>query len=216
MLFCYLHGWASGPFSDKARFFKQQFAKHGLTLQIPDLNQNDFFHLTLSRQIQQVNELLRTFNQPTTLIGSSLGGLTALWVSEHQPQIERLVLLAPALDFAARCLTLLPEEQQIQWREQGVLALYHYAEARELPLSYAFIEDLQRYHDVSLQRAVPTLILHGLHDDVVPVTASRHFVARRPWTQLVELDSDHSLASVKDRLWQETQVFCQLKDISIN
>ena len=111
MTFIYLHGWASGPFSNKARFFSQHFAQQGLTLQTPDLNQNDFFHLTLSRQIEQVKNLLS--DQAVTLIGSSFGGLTALWVAEQCQQVKRLVLLAPALDFSTRCLTLIPEAQRI-------------------------------------------------------------------------------------------------------
>jgi hypothetical protein len=208
MTFIYLHGWASGPFSNKARFFSQRFAQQGLTLYTPDLNQDDFFHLTLSRQIQQVTDLLS--DQAVTVIGSSFGGLTALWVAEQRPQVERLVLLAPALEFATRCLTLVPEAQQIQWREQGVLNLYHYAQERELPLSYHFIEDLQQYHDSHLQRRVPTLILHGIHDEVVPIQASRNFLKTRPWVKLVELDSDHSLANVQEQLWQALYSFCQL------
>ena len=208
MTFIYLHGWASGPFSNKARFFKQRFAQQGLTLQIPDLNQNDFFHLTLSRQIQQVKNLLPS--QPVTLIGSSFGGLTALWVAEQQPQVERLVLLAPALDFADRCLTLLPEEQQTQWRDQGVLNIYHYAEERELPLSFDFIKDVKGYHDDHLQRCIPTLILQGIHDEVVPIHASRNFVKTRNWVELIELNSDHSLANVQEQLWQALCSFCQL------
>lgn len=210
MIFIYLHGWASSPFSNKARYFTQQFAQRGLTLQIPDLNQTDFFHLTLSRQIQQVNTLLS--EQPATLIGSSFGGLTALWVAERQFQIERLVLLAPALDFANRCLTLLPEEQQMRWRQQGHLNIYHYAEEKELPLSFNFIKDLQQYHDGYLQRQIPTLILHGRQDEVVSIHTSRDFAKARHWVTLTELESDHSLANVHTQLWQEICVFCQLNE----
>lgn len=208
MTFIYLHGWASSPLSNKARFFTDRFARQRVTLQAPDLNQNDFYHLTLSRQIQQVNDLLP--DSPVTLIGSSFGGLTALCVAEQQFQVERLVLLAPALDFSTRCLTLLPEAQQKQWRNQGVLNIYHYAEERELPLSFNFIEDLQQYHDNHLQRSSPTLILQGIHDEVVPIQASRHFAKNRDWVKLIELDSDHSLASVQEQLWQALCSFCQL------
>jgi len=163
----------------------------------------------LSRQIQQVNNLLP--DQPVTLIGSSFGGLTALWVAEQQLQVNCLVLFAPALNFANHCLTLLSEEQQTQWRNQGVLNIYHYAEERELPLSFNFIEDLQQYHDDHLQRRLPTLILHGIYDEVV---ASRHFAEKRNWIKLIELDSDHGLANVQEQLWQALCSFCQLHCIS--
>jgi len=208
MVFFYLHGWASSPYSNKAQFFKQCFAEHHLVLQVPDLNQGDFYHLTLTRQIQQVQALLPT--QPVTVIGSSFGGLTALWLAEKRPQIQRLVLLAPALNFAIYSFNVLTEAQRQEWRDRGELKFFHYAAGQELPVSYNFIEDLQGYTDADVRRQLPTLILHGVHDEVIPITASREFAATRPWIQLLELDSDHSLASVQSQLWQEIQCFCEL------
>ncbi|PRC62027.1 esterase, partial [Mycobacterium sp. ITM-2017-0098] len=47
----------------------------------------------------------------------------------------------------------------------------------------------------SQQVGSPITLLHGVHDDVVPVTASREFAAgleRVGWpVSLVELDTDH-------------------------
>lgn len=206
--FFYLHGWSSGPNSNKAQFFQKCFAEQGLHLHIPDLNQNDFFHLTLTRQIQQVEALLP--KTPVTLIGSSLGGLVALWVAQRQSQVQRLVLLAPALNFLVNSLPVVGEEKYATWRHQGHTAFYHHAEARETLLSYHFIEDLYRYDDNDLQRPLPTLILHGQHDTVIPIQTSRDFIATRPWIQLIELDSDHSLGSVQMRLWEEIQAFGEI------
>ena len=207
MNYFYLHGWLSGPLSNKARFFNRKFTSHGLTLNIPDLNQNDFFHLTLSRQIEQVQSLLPA--EPVTLIGSSFGALTALWVAENSPQVERLVLMAPAFNFSEKSLSkILTQSLMDQWKGQGQVNLEHYAYSREVPLSYNFVEDLRRYDDAHLSRRLPTLILHGLHDETIPVQASRNFAASRSWVKLVELDSDHGLASVQDRLWDEVMQFC--------
>jgi hypothetical protein len=205
--FFYLHGWASSPQSNKARFFKQCFEQHRINLQLPDLNQNDFFHLTLTRQIRQVETLLPP--TPVTLIGSSLGGLTALWIAEQQPQVQRLILLAPALNFLANSLTIIGEAKYAQWCHQGETAFYHYGEERDLLLSYDFIQDMYHYDDADLQRRLPTLILHGRQDEVIPVQTSREFITTRPWIQLVEVESDHSLASVQAQLWQIIQEFCQ-------
>ena len=87
MNFFYLHGWASSPYSSKAQYFKQCFEEKNLLLSIPDLNQPDFSTLTLPRQLSHVKALLPT--TPVTLIGSSLGGLTALWLAQQCPQVER-------------------------------------------------------------------------------------------------------------------------------
>ncbi len=204
--FIYLHGFTSRPQSSKAQFFKQCFEQRGWHLEIPDLNQNDFYHLTLTRQIQQVEALLP--DSPVTLIGSSFGGLTALWLAERQAQIERLVLLAPALNFLNRCATLMGESQFAQWRLQGKFAFEHYGYQRQEFLSYNFIEDLQQYLDADLQRRIPTLILHGKKDDVVPIENSRNFAKHRSEVELIEFDSDHFL-NVHTALWKATETFCQ-------
>ncbi len=205
--FIYLHGFASNPQSSKAQFFKQCFEQRGKHLEIPDLNQNDFYNLTLTRQIQQIEALLADL--PTTLIGSSFGGLTALWLAERQMQIKRLVLLAPALNFLNRCATLMGESQLDKWRIQGKIAFEHYGYKREELLSYDFIEDMQQYIETDLQRQIPTLILHGNKDDIVPIEVSRNFAKQKQNVELIEVKSNHSLY-IHDELWKNIETFCEL------
>ena len=54
-------------------------------------------------------------------------------------------------------------------------------------IDFGFVEDVEAvdvgYPDVR----VPTLILHGVKDDVVPIERSRTFAADKPWVRLVEL-----------------------------
>ena len=207
MEYLYLHGFASSPRSLKAQVLARRFAQLNLPLLIPDLNQGDFAHLTLTRQLHQVEALLT--DTPTTLIGSSLGGLTAAWLAERNPQIDRLVLLAPAFGFLDHWLPRLGEAQMQQWRSTGSLAVYHYSEQQKLPLRYEFVSDAAQYDEAKIQRPVPTLILHGLHDEVIPIESSRSF-AHRPWVSLIELDSDHALANVSAPIWQAIQIFCSL------
>ncbi|MBF2048912.1 MAG: alpha/beta fold hydrolase [Elainella sp. C42_A2020_010] len=207
--FIYLHGFASSPQSAKAQYFRNQFASLGIPLQIPNLNQPDFSFLTLTRQLQQIETLLPV-NDPVVLIGSSFGGLTAAWLGERFLQIKRLVLLAPAFQFLAHWQPRLGAESMQQWQQTGSLLVYHYGAQQQLPLRYSFITDLAQYDETTLHRSVPTLILHGTQDDVIPIQASRDFAADRAHVQLLELESDHALVDVEDTLWQATQAFCQL------
>jgi hypothetical protein len=212
MQYIYLHGFASSPRSQKAADLKQRFTAIGQPLLIPDLNQDDFSHLTLTRQMGQIEQLFPAAPTPVTLIGSSLGGLTAAWMAEQQPQVQRLVLLAPAFGFLAHWLPKLGAEQVQQWQSTGYMLVYHYGEDRLLPLHYGFVEDASRYPAEQLQRAIPTLILHGRQDEVIPVSASIDFASKRPWVTLVELESDHSLSNVLDDIWLKIQKFCWPKD----
>ncbi|MEM7773417.1 MAG: YqiA/YcfP family alpha/beta fold hydrolase [Cyanobacteria bacterium P01_A01_bin.37] len=206
--FIYLHGFASSPESFKAQYFAKKFEHLGYPLSIPDLNQDDFFNLTLTRQIHQVTALLNPESVPTILIGSSFGGLTAAWLAEQCVGIERLVLLAPAFDFTTHWLPKLGEPALRQWKKTGEMDVYHYGYQRSARLSYAFIQDIQQYDEATISRSLPTLILHGIHDEVIPIEASRHYRQSRPWVSLQELDSDHGLADVTEAMWRSLIEFC--------
>ncbi len=205
----YLHGFGSGPKSTKATFFQRRLQQAGIPLQVPDLNQGNFAQLTLTRQIRQVSaQLAQMAYPPVTLIGSSLGGLVAAWVAEQQACVQRLVLLAPAFGFLSHWLPRLGAEAVEAWKQTGQLSVFHYGEGRPLPLEYGFVTDAQRYPDGALQRPVPTLILHGIQDETVPIQASQVYVAHRPWAQLMALQSDHALADVLEPIWQASSRFC--------
>lgn len=206
----YLHGFASSPQSVKAKTLSDRFAQLNLPLTIPDLNQGDFTYLTLTRQLQQVEAELPAPPAPITLIGSSFGGLTAAWLGQRQPQVERLVLLAPAFGFLSHWLPRLGYEQVQQWKTEGFLPVYHYGEEKMLPISYQFAEDAAQYREAELLRSVPTLLFHGKNDEVIPLQTSIDFAETRPWVTLVELDSDHSLTDASDIIWQGIQEFCSL------
>ncbi|KAM3115816.1 YqiA/YcfP family alpha/beta fold hydrolase [Phormidesmis sp. 146-33] len=207
MTFYYLHGFASSPRSRKAQDLYDRFTQQNLTLHIPDLNQNDFTHLTLTRQIQQVQSSFLP-GESVTLIGSSFGGLTAAWLGELNPQVDRLILLAPAFDFLDHWLPKLGSRQLQQWRSGTPLSVYHYGADRLLPLDYQFVVDCSQYETSRLQRSLPTLILHGVEDDVIPIQASRNYASDRPWVTFIELESDHALANVSDKIWQAIQTVC--------
>jgi uncharacterized protein len=205
----YLHGFASCPESAKAIYLVDKLASLGLFMEVPNLNQGDFSHLTITRQLEQVAQLL-TSTVPITLIGSSLGGLTAAWLAQKYFQVQRLVLLAPAFGFLDYWLPKLGDKQLQEWQISGYLSIYNYNENRMIPLHYRFVEDALQYQEIQLFRPVPTLIVHGRQDEVIPIQASRDYASIRPWVKLVELESDHALIEVMPIIWQEILSFCQL------
>lgn len=212
MDYLYLHGFASSPQSAKAQYLKHQFEAIGQSLHILDLNQDDFAHLTLTRQIQQGMKWIEGRDR-VTIIGSSFGGLTAAWIAQQpsvQSHIDRLVLLAPAFQFLAQWLPRLGLAAVRHWQATGWLSVYHYGMQRETPLAYDFVADAQHYNESRLDAAIPTLILHGRYDNVIDVQASRDYAAARPWVQLIELDSDYSLGSAQSEIWIAVQNFLEL------
>jgi uncharacterized protein len=210
MNYLYLHGFASGPQSTKAVDLRDRFSQQSIALNIPDLNQGDFFNLTLTRQLQQCEAILAAQPQPWTILGSSLGGLAAAWLGQRNPSVERLVLLAPAFEFLAHWQQQLGADQLEQWQQSGAIEVYHHVEAQSIPLGYAFWRDAGLYNETALDRPIPTLIVHGVMDDVVPVEASQRYVAQRPWCKLIEMQSDHGLTDVLPDIWAATEKFCAM------
>lgn len=213
-IYIYLHGFASSPKSNKAVYLRDRFAEININLKVFDLNQDNFTQLTLTRQLHQVESEIKNKSQPIILIGSSFGGLTSTFLAERKLNIQGLILLAPAFEFLSHWLPKLGDEKLKKWQEDGYLSVYHYGVNDYLPLSYNFLVDAAQYESEKLQRALPTLIFHGLNDDVIPIQASRDFAAIRPWVKLIEVYSDHTLGNVMPEVWQQIYDFLK-KDFNL-
>jgi hypothetical protein len=191
----YLHGFASGPHSSKARYFREFLEAAGARVDVPDLADGDFEHLTITGQLAVIHRVAA--GDPVALIGSSLGGyLAALYAARH-PQVRRVVLMAPAFGFAQHWPERLGTAQVDAWRRAGTMEVFHYADNRPLPLGYQLLADGERY-EVYPDFPQPALIFHGLHDDAVPVRYSEEFAASHSNATLEVLDSGHDLLNVLD------------------
>lgn len=200
----YLHGFASGPGSRKAQFFAARLRDLGFSVEIPDLAEGQFEQLTITRQLKLLESLAR--NEPVIIIGSSLGGyLAALYAARH-PEVDRLILLAPAFGFHSLWVSELGPERLAEWRRSGSIPVFHYAEQREVPLGFQFIEDAGRFEPFPDFRQ-PAVIFHGNHDDSVPVQQSLAFVRDHQNARLVRLESGHDLIDVLEPIWKACETF---------
>ena len=88
--FVYLHGFASSPQSQKAMAFTKRFTELGVPLTVPDLEDGDFKHLTISRQFQVIEKTLDSFPGASfAIIGSSMGGYLAALTAQMCPEVRR-------------------------------------------------------------------------------------------------------------------------------
>lgn len=208
----YLHGFASGPSSSKARFFAERAADAGVSLEIPDLVEGGFENLTITGQLAVVERTLA--GEPAVLFGSSMGGyLAALYAAAH-PEAAALILLAPAFDFARRWVERLGPVETARWKETNWLPVFHYGENREARVGYRLLEDAGRY-DPYPRVSQPIAIFHGRHDDVVPIGLSEEFVRRTPTAELHALDSDHQLLNVTGWMWEQSRRFLAVAGVHL-
>jgi pimeloyl-ACP methyl ester carboxylesterase len=200
----YLHGFASGPSSSKARFFRDRLERVGAQVEVPDLAAGDFEHLTITGQLGVVERAAA--GRPIALMGSSMGGyLAALYAARHR-ETARLVLLAPAFGFARRWPTRLGPNAVEEWRARGTMDFFHYADNRQRALSYGLLEDAAQYEDFP-EFHQPALLFHGALDDVVPVEYSQQFAAAHSNVKLEVLDSGHELLNVLDHMAERVVPF---------
>jgi hypothetical protein len=200
----YLHGFASGASSRKARFFAEKLSALGVRVEVPILDEENFQKLTITGQLKVIEKAVR--NEPVVLIGSSLGGyLAALYAADH-PEVPRLVLLAPAFRFHHLWTTGMDAQALERWRETGSLPIFHYGEGREMPIGYQLIEDAARY-DPCPDFSQPALLFHGTRDPHVPVEYSAEFAQHHPNARLIRMDSGHELTDVLDQIWDQSRVF---------
>jgi len=207
MKLIYLHGFASGPESGKATFFRDRLRDEcGLEIAIPDLSEGDFARLTISRQLDVIRREAEGHDR-VALIGSSMGGyLAALYASLRPDQVDRLVLLAPAFWFAQRWPETLGAEAVEKWRADGWREVFHYKYGRTEKIWWELLEDGLR-HPGAPEFTAPALVFHGTRDDVVPSAFSEEFAADRPNVRLLLLDSDHQLTDVVNTIWEESRPF---------
>jgi pimeloyl-ACP methyl ester carboxylesterase len=211
MHFVYLHGFASSPKSKKAAIFAAKFAEIGQTLHVPDLNVPDFAHLTLTAMVERVAETVRALPPgPVTVMGSSMGGLTALAFADlrrdaEAESVERLVLLAPALDFMENRTRALGEDGLRRWQETGWLETFNYASGKPERVHYGLVGDVMQYDSFAFDRVLPILIYHGAYDASVDYRQSIRFAEDRSYVDLHVVDSDHELLDQTETIWDGIQ-----------
>ncbi|MHA2202630.1 MAG: alpha/beta fold hydrolase [Candidatus Hodarchaeales archaeon] len=216
MQIVYLYGFASGPQSNKAQFFKRKFASLDMSFDIYDYipNRDSFTNLKTSILLENLLSHLETnyFGENNLILfSSSFGGLISAWYTYlHPEKIKKMILMAPALGFSAQRIVKLFEIPLTFWKEHGYVPVFHYRYDQEIPLAYSFYTDLlvNPPPDVEKMRIlVPTLILHGRFDDVVPLVWSQQFIQINPEARLHILNGDHQLLDQKEEIWMVVEDF---------
>jgi pimeloyl-ACP methyl ester carboxylesterase len=206
----YLHGFASGPGSKKGTTLAAHYAASGIDLERLDVRLPSLEHLRLSAIIHHVRSRIGNQHDRAILFGSSLGGLAACRVAEADPRVFALVLLAPAFGLADGWRKRLGDAEWEAWRTRGWLETLDYTTGRQTRVDFGFVEEVARLDALDGGRPdvrVPTLIVHGVRDETVPIRRSRTFAKGKRHVRLVEVDDGHELTVSLDRIAGEADGF---------
>lgn len=205
----YLHGFASSAHSSKGAYLAARFREKGIALRSPDFNEPDFESLTITRMIEQVGRALDEAGAgPVALVGSSLGAFVAIQAARRWPErVDRLVLLAPAVDLRPERLGELGDSTLAEWKANGRMNIFHFGHARVMPLGYGLFEDAQRYDAMGVALTLPIQVFQGRRDTTVEPVCVEGWAASRPNVELHMLDDDHQLHSSLEYMWREMERF---------
>ena len=209
----YLHGFASSPDSSKATRFRRELESRGVGFSCPDFNEPEFETLTTTRMLGQVRDALSQVKEgPIALVGSSLGAFVSVHAAARDATgyIDRLILLAPALDFGGNRLRQLGPTGLEDWRRSGLLRVFHYGAGVERQVRYALYEDAAQYDAITLPTTLPTLVFQGDQDTSVDPAMVEEWSKGRELVDLRMLHDGHQLTDSMDLIWAASAPFLGL------
>ncbi len=107
------------------------------------------------------------------LFGSSFGGMTSIIAGSKINDLSVLTLRSPVSDYEEVACLRHSQEELEGWKEKG----YNYFKGRsgEKKLKYSFFEDFRNNngYEAAGKIKIPTLIVHGEKDEIVPVNQSK-------------------------------------------
>jgi pimeloyl-ACP methyl ester carboxylesterase len=214
LCFLYLHGFGSVQTGEKAEFFRQSALESGFPFCSFDFQGHGqsggtMRDLTLSRNLYDIGMvqawLRERGHDRICLIGSSMGGGSALWYSALHPDgICAGLHIAPALELEKSLVAWAGPEGCRRWEETG--AIHFENDLVSCELGWELIRDLRAYSYEELLRIynTPALLLQGRKDASVPWRGVLDFATRCSTSEIdlhLFLDGDHRLTDRKQRLW---------------
>jgi pimeloyl-ACP methyl ester carboxylesterase len=199
--YVFLHGLGSARVGEKSESLRE----HALTQNRGFLRFDMRGHGESSGQLGEiavtalVADTIRVLEDlgSSVLIGSSLGGLVATHVAAARPDlVDRLALLAPAFG-------LMPTLRQ-RLDKDGYMKI---GENIHFHVKADVLADAEQLDERTLpaRLKVPTLLVHGTSDDVIPQVVSELFFAQMSHKQKqlwIVPDGDHRLNMVAEQIWQ--------------
>lgn len=200
-VYVFLHGLGSARIGEKSESLRE----HALTRNRSFLRFDMRGHGESSGELGEVavtaliSDTIRVLEDlgSSILIGSSLGGLVATHVAAARPDlVNRLALLAPAFGLMPTLRQRLDQDGRMKIGE----TIDFHVEADVL----ADAEQLDE-RTLSARLKVPTLLVHGTKDEVIPQVVSELFFAQMTYEhkQLwIVPGGDHRLNTVAQQIWQ--------------
>ena len=184
----FAHGFEGAPDGGKPTYMREEL---GWEIVAPVMSANGW---TIE---QETNVLLEEIDTGDfdLVAGSSMGGLAAANASALRPDASfGLLLIAPAFGLAEMWHNRLSTSEMKLWKDTDE---YEYRGFElEMILGWNFMQTAEQMSWPKLNH--PTVILHGIQDDVVPIENSRRVMQEQAnVVKMIELDDGHRMQQSK-------------------
>ena len=186
-------------------FIKMNFSHNGTTAEntteFADLEA--FGHNNFSKEIDDLQTVIDWIYEEKSiqqncnldhiaLIGHSRGGGTVTLMANEDKRITKLITWAGVSDFGAR----FPSGEILEeWKKRGVAYITNTRTNQQMPHYIQFYEDyVQHKERFSIKKAsqniqIPTLILHGTHDETVLLAEAENLHAWNKNSKLIVIEN---------------------------
>ena len=158
--------------------------------------------LTRSRETDR-----RAHADRSTLIGSSLGGVRGrAGGAAAARRVDRLVLLAPALDFGGDRLASWGTADWRRGERPSELNVFHYGYGRMMPVHYELYADARSYDASTRRLTMPVQVFQGRRDTAVDPATVGALVARHGRTSSCTCSTmTISCTGSLDYIWRDVE-----------
>lgn len=150
--------------------FRFDFYGHGES-------EGEFENLTVSEAVDDILQAIKFLKSKgykrIGLVGSSFGGIASIMAASRTNDLYLLALKSPVSDYLEVEQRRRQKKELAEWKRKGYF-YYDSGDGRKLKLNYTFFEDFKKNsaYKMASKIRVPTLIVHGDEDEVVPFEQS--------------------------------------------
>jgi uncharacterized protein len=151
--------------------FRFDFFGHGES-------EGNFSEITISKAvdsiIQAIKYIKRLGYHNIGLFGSSFGGMSSIMTASQVKDLSLLVLKSPVSDYLEVEEMRRSQKDIDEWQKKGYV-VHKNSKGEEKKLNYSFFEDISNNNGYEAAENINTrtLIIHGDHDDIVPLAQSK-------------------------------------------
>jgi len=213
-----VHGFTSNKNTSSFTRIIENLTKAGIATFRIDLyghgeSEGDFADITITKgkdSVLATVEFLKTKDYSKIgLLGSSFGGISGLMAASQTQDLFCLGLKSPVSDWMKNTYMQTPGLLE-KWEKDGFI--YYDSEESKPRLNYSLVEDVAKnnpYEEAS-KITIPTLVVHGDADEVVPYETSVKLVSLMPSAKLhIVKGANHVYSSDLKHFEEMTEVFSE-------